>query len=93
MDKSANRIDRDRHARVTRNGVCPGCGDFLIVTVTRFRGSEDCLDRRTFGGAFLACGSENGHECWHMTKDPNSARLYEVHGPRSRFRSESLRTA
>lgn len=83
IDES-RRITRERHDRVMWSGVCPGCGDYRIVTMIRWKGSNDALDRRrTYGGSYLCCGGPEAHECWHMTKDPNASRLYETFGPKA----------
>ena len=89
MDKptSPRRIGTDRHDRVTWSGVCPGCGDYRIVTVHKRRGdSEDVMDRGTYAGSFLACGGPESHDCWHMTKNRESSRLYETFGPKAKFK-------
>lgn len=83
-EASKRRITTERHNQVTWSGVCPGCGDYRIVTLTRWLGSEDAMDNhRRFGGAYLGCGGPNGHLCWHMTKSSSAARLYETFGPKS----------
>jgi len=83
---SDRRITKERHDRVTWSGVCPGCGDFRIVTEHKFRGeSEDVMDRRRYAGSFLACGGPDSHSCWHMTKNGNAPRLYETFGPKARY--------
>lgn len=77
---SARRITKERHDRVTWSGVCPGCGNYRIVTLPRF--TRDVLDRNKakYGGSYLCCGGPNEHRCWNMTKNANAARLYETFG-------------
>jgi len=86
---SPRRITKDRHDRVTWSGVCPGCGDYRIITRIKRRGdSEDVMDRPRFGGVYLCCGGPNEHDCWHMTKNPNATRLYENFGPLAKYQPE-----
>lgn len=77
------RVDARRHRAVTRYGVCPGCGDFRIVTRTRMHEDAE-TGRRKFSGQYLSCGSDAGHECWSMTKSPEAERIYETFGARSK---------
>lgn len=82
-EASERRITKERHNHVTWSGVCPGCGDYRIVTEHRFRDGEDVMDKRRYAGSYLCCGGPEGHLCWHMTKNPNAPRLYETFGPKS----------
>ena len=85
-EKSENRIDVKQHKRIVSCGVCPGCGDHKIITMKRFKRSEDALSReRKYAGEYLCCGGEHAHECWHMTKNPSAPLLYEVYGPRAKL--------
>lgn len=81
---SDRKITKERHKQVTDMGVCPGCGDFRIITAHRFKGSEDAMSKRTYGGSYLACSGPNTHECWHMTGNVTAANLYETFGKLSR---------
>lgn len=79
---SKNRITKERHERVTWSGVCPGCGDYRIVTMQRF--NRDALDKVKYGGSYLCCGGPNEHRCWNMTKNVDAKQLYETFGAESR---------
>lgn len=87
---SDRRITTERHDRVTWSGVCPGCGDYRIITLHKRRGeSEDVMDRGTYAGSYLVCGGPHAHDCWHMTKNRTAKHLYETFGPMSRYPEKS----
>lgn len=76
---SPNRISIARHNQVTSMGVCPNCWNFRIVSAMHVITDKETGKKR-FSGSYLCCGSEKGHLCWHMTKNPLEPHLYEVFG-------------
>lgn len=87
---SENKITIEKYDRIISIRICPGCFEHTVVDVPRVIRS---LDERTgrekirYAGTYHACGSDSGHECWHMTKMTlsNVARLYEHFGPLARY--------
>jgi len=59
-------------ARRIAHGVCPACGNHLLVK--RFRVWEDAKGNVKICGAFYACTGPLGWECYYLSDDPRGER-------------------
>lgn len=65
--QKTRRLTPEQHKRRLSYGVCPRCGDYRIVRVVRYTEGDRPGSRPKFAGSFWACGSPQGHECYHLS--------------------------